>query len=151
VPLAARANILLEHLQQVDSVVDRVAVLALWKRVMSARPWAGPPLWIHGDLHPGNLLLNSGRLAAVLDFGDLAAGDPATDLSVMWMWLPPSARSTLCASARGDLDSIDDETLMRARGWALALGLAYLATSGNDELMGGLGRATVDAVLKDDC
>jgi hypothetical protein len=56
----------------------------------------------------------------------------------------------LRASARGDLDPIDDETLMRARGWALALGLAYLANSGNDELMGGLGRATVDAVLKDD-
>ena len=150
VPLAARANILRDHLQQVDSLVDRVAVLALWERVMSARPWAGPPLWIHGDLHPGNLLLDSGRLTAVLDFGDLAAGDPATDLSVMWMWLPPSARSTLRASARGDLDPIDDDTWMRARGWALALGMAYLATSGNDELMGALGRATVDAVLKDD-
>jgi aminoglycoside phosphotransferase (APT) family kinase protein len=150
VPLAARSNLLREHLQQVDGLVDRAAVLALWDRVMSARPWAGPPMWIHGDLHPGNLLLDGGGLAAVLDFGDLAAGDPATDLSVMWMWLPPSARAILRASARNDLDPIDDEMCMRARGWALALGLAYLAASGNDERMGTLGRATIDAVLKDD-
>jgi len=94
VPLVARANILREHLQQVGGVVDRVAVLALWERILSAGPWTGPLVWIHGDLHPGNLLLSGGRLAAVLDFGDLAAGDPATDLSAAWMWLPPSARLT---------------------------------------------------------
>jgi len=53
------------------------------------------------------------------------------------------------ASARGERDPIDDDTWMRARGWALALGLAYLANSGDDERMGTLGLATIDAVLKD--
>jgi aminoglycoside phosphotransferase (APT) family kinase protein len=150
VPLAARANILREHLRQVDGSVDRGAVLALWERVLSADPWMGTPLWIHGDLHPGNLLLHGGRLAAVLDFGDLTAGDPATDLSVAWMWLAPPVRPALRASARGELDPIDDDTWMRARGWALALGLAYLATCGGEDPDGALGLSTIDAVLKDD-
>jgi aminoglycoside phosphotransferase (APT) family kinase protein len=106
-------------------------------------------LWIHGDLHPGNLLVSDGRLSAVIDFGDLAAGDPATDLSVAWMLLPQSARSTFRAAVRGELDSLDDDTWMRARGWALALGLAYLDASRDDEPMGALGRATIDAALND--
>jgi aminoglycoside phosphotransferase (APT) family kinase protein len=149
VSLAARTSTLQAHLEQVDGLVDRVAVLALWERVLSTPACTGAPSWIHGDLHPGNLLLSDGRLAAVLDFGDLAAGDPATDLSIAWMWLPPAARSILRASARGDRDPLDDDTWMRARGWALALSLAYLSSSRDDELMGALGRATIDAALND--
>ena len=149
VPLSARAPTLREHLQQVGGLVDRVAVLALWERAVSTPAWSGPPLWIHGDLHPGNLLVSAGRLSAVIDFGDLAAGDPATDLSVAWMLLPSSARHTFLRSARGEFDALDDHTVMRARGWALALGLAHLANARDDELMGALGRATVDAAVSD--
>jgi aminoglycoside phosphotransferase (APT) family kinase protein len=126
-----------------------VAVLDLWERVLSTPPWSGPRLWIHGDLHPGNLLVSDGRLSAVIEFGDLAAGDPATDLSVAWMLLPQSARSTFRAAAGGEFDSLDDDTWMRARGWALALGLAYLAASRQDEAMGALGRTTIGAALND--
>jgi aminoglycoside phosphotransferase (APT) family kinase protein len=85
----------------------------------------------------------------VIDFSDLAAGDPATDLSVSWMLLERSARSLFLESARGEFDPIDDHTLMRARGWALALGLAYLANSRDDQTMGALGRATIDNALSD--
>jgi aminoglycoside phosphotransferase (APT) family kinase protein len=149
VPLAARTKILRENLRQVDGLVDRAAVLDLWERVLATPPWPGPPVWIHGDLHPGNLLVSGGRLAAVLDFGDLAAGDPATDLSVAWMLLPATARSTFRAAARGALDSLDDDTWMRARGWGLAMGLAHLAASRDDEAMAALGRMTIDAALTD--
>ena len=103
---------------------------------------------IHGDFHLGNLLISGGRLSAVLDFGDLAAGDPATDLSVIWM-LPPSARSICLASTRGEFSLTDHDTWIRARGWAVALGLAYLASSRDDEAMGELGRAMIDAALHD--
>jgi aminoglycoside phosphotransferase (APT) family kinase protein len=122
-------------------------VLALWDRVVSTPAWPGPPTWIHGDLHPGNLLISGGRLSAVIDFGDLAAGDPATDLSVAWMVLPPSARPTFFTSARGEFDALDDHMLTRARGWALALGLAHLANSRDDELMAALGKTTIAAAL----
>jgi len=118
----------------------------MWEHVVLTPSWSGPPLWIHGDLHPGNLLLSGSRLSAVIDFGDLTADDPATDLSVVWM-LPSSARSIFLASTFGEFDAIDDDTWMRARGWALALGLAYMASSRDDEAMGALGRATIDAAL----
>ena len=147
VSLSARASTTRGHLQQVDGLVDRAAVLALWERVVSTPAWPGPPMWIHGDLHPGNLLISGGRLSAVIDFGDLAAGDPATDLSVAWMVLPPSARPTFFTSARGEFDALDDHMLTRARGWALALGLAHLANSRDDELMAALGRTTIGAAL----
>jgi aminoglycoside phosphotransferase (APT) family kinase protein len=149
VPLVARAKTVREHLRQLDGLVDRVAVLDLWERVLSAPRWSGPPLWIHGDLHPGNLLISGGRLSAVLDFGDLAAGDPATDLSIAWMLLPSSVRRSFLESARGPAHPLDDDTWMRARGWALALGLVYVAKSRDDEAIGALGRATIDAALND--
>ena len=150
VPLSARAKTMQDNLQQLDGLVDHGAVLDLWERVLSTPPWSEPPLWIHGDLHPGNLLVSDGRLSAVIDFGDLAAGDPATDLSVAWMLLPSSARQAFLTSARDELDPLDDHTLMRARGWALALGLAFLANSRDNEAMSALGRATIDNALSDD-
>jgi aminoglycoside phosphotransferase (APT) family kinase protein len=150
VPLAARTTILGNHLQQLEGLVDRNAVLDLWERTLAAQGWPGPPLWIHGDLHPGNLLVCGGRLSAVIDFGDLAAGDPATDLSLLWMLSPSSARSIFRESGLGTLYAVDDYTLTRARGWALALGLAYLVGSQNGEPMRGLGLATINAALSDE-
>jgi aminoglycoside phosphotransferase (APT) family kinase protein len=150
VPLAARTDVLLKHLSRVGGLVDRAPAIDLWTQACAVPSWGGPPLWIHGDLHLDNLVVNEGRVSAVIDFGDLAAGDPATDLSVLWMLLPPSLRSILIESARGAFDPIDDHTLMRARGWALALGLAYLADSRGDEAMGALGLATITAALLDE-
>jgi aminoglycoside phosphotransferase (APT) family kinase protein len=143
VPLDARTAALHEHLEQLDGAVDRAAVLGVFDRALSAPPWPGPPLWLHGDLHPGNLLVSDGRLAGVIDFGDLTSGDPATDLAVRWM-LPRSMRERFEAWATGD----EPEALrMRARGWALALGVAYLAHSRDDAEMASLGHTTVNAAL----
>jgi aminoglycoside phosphotransferase (APT) family kinase protein len=146
VPLGTRTKKVREHVRQLNGLVDGIAVLGLWEHVVSVPSWPGPPMWIHGDLHPGNLLISGDRLSAVIDFGDLAAGDPATDLSVVWM-LPRSARSIFFTSTRGQFNATDDDTWTRARGWALALGLAYLASSRDDEAMGALGRAMIDAAL----
>ncbi|HSJ40934.1 MAG TPA: aminoglycoside phosphotransferase family protein [Xanthobacteraceae bacterium] len=143
VPLYARTAALHEHLEQLGGAVDRAAVLGVWDRALSASPWPGPPLWLHGDLHPGNLLISDGRLAGVIDFGDLTSGDPATDIAVRWM-LPRSMRERFNAWATGD----ESQALrMRARGWALALGVAYLAHSRGDAEMASLGHNTVNAAL----
>lgn len=124
-------------------------MLNLWERVLSTPAWPGPSLWIHGDLHPGNLLVKDGRLSAVIDFGDLAAGDPGTDLAVVWMLVPQSDQSTFRAVVRERFDAFDEGTWDRALGWALALGVAYLAASRDDEAMGRLGRATINAALSE--
>lgn len=146
VPLAARTQALHGHLQQLEGIIDRGAVLHLWEQVLSTRPWPGPPLWLHGDLHPGNLLVHAGRLSGLIDFGDLTSGDPATDLSVLWM-LPPAIRANFNAwpGTGADVDALK----MRTRGWALALGLAYLAHARDDEAMAALGRRTISAALSE--
>ena len=54
---------------------------AVWDELRSTPEWAGPALWLHGDLHPSNMLTYHGRLSAVIDFGDITSGDPATDLA----------------------------------------------------------------------
>jgi aminoglycoside phosphotransferase (APT) family kinase protein len=149
VPLAYRTRAVHDRATQLDGVVDGAAVRALWDGAVRTPAWPGPPLWIHGDFHPGNLLVAAGHLSAVIDFGDLTAGDPATDLSIAWMLLPSAMRAHFRASARGSNDRIDDDTWMRARGWALALGLAYLASSRDNDMMGMLGRTTIAAALGD--
>ena len=145
VPLAARTPKLHACLERVGGSVDRIAVLASWQEAVTAAPWRGPAVWIHGDLHPHNLLVAAGRLSAVIDFGDVTSGDPATDLSIGWM-VPPPFRLAL-REAMGD--SVDGATWRRARGWALTLGMAYVAGSKEGDPLIALGRATIEAALGD--
>ncbi len=133
IPLPARGERLLAALDEVEAIgrhlgpgVTRGAVLARWADLVDVTAWPGPPQWLHGDLHPANLLVHEGRLLAVIDFGDLTSGDPATDFAVAWLLLPASARATFRAAA-GAGHPIDDATWARAEGWALALAVSYLA------------------------
>lgn len=146
VPLAERTPILHTHVEQLGQAVDRDAVLRVWSLALAAPPWPGAPVWIHGDLHPGNLLVVDGRLSAVIDFGDLTAGDPATDWAIAWM-LPASLGSALRAAANDGPHPVDRDTWLRARGWALALGLAYVAVSPAGDPLIALGHATIRAAL----
>jgi aminoglycoside phosphotransferase (APT) family kinase protein len=134
---------------QLDGIVDSVAVMRIWDAALRARKWSGPPVWIHGDLHPANLLVVDAHVTAVLDFGDLTAGDPATDLSVAWLLLPSPARATFREATREMGEAIDDDTWTRARGWALLFGLIFLSSSRDDEVMRAMGRRTLDRVLAD--
>lgn len=144
-PLSQKHDVLLERLDHLHDVVDRDAVLVEWEHALAARTWSGPPLWLHGDLHPANVLVDNGVITAIVDFGDITAGDPATDLAIAWMLLPSGARPTL-RQAAGD---VDDDTWARAKGWALSLSIAYLAFSANNPLIGGIGERTLAAVLND--
>ena len=141
-PLGERTSRLVAGLDELGDLVDRRRVEALWADLVATEAWDGPPLWLHGDLHPRNLIVDRGRLAAVVDFGDLTAGDPATDLSVAWFWLPAPAREVF----RDVLGDVDDSTWRRAKGWALALAVAHL---GGDEHVIPLGRHALEAVLAD--
>lgn len=59
-----------------------------WEQAVAAHAWAGAPVWIHGDLHPANVVVSDGTLSGVIDFGEMCAGDPATDLAAAWLLLP---------------------------------------------------------------
>ena len=149
VPLANRTPSIDERVKQLDGIVDSVAVMRIWDAALHACKWSGPPVWIHGDLHPANLLVVDAHITAVLDFGDLTAGDPATDLSVAWLLLPSPARATFREATREMGEAIDDDTWTRARGWALLFGLIFLSSSRDDEVMRAMGRRTLDRVLAD--
>lgn len=145
IPLAERAHRTVEALDRLEHL-DRAAVLTRWEALSTAPAWDGPPLWLHGDVHPGNLLVADGGLVAVIDFGDLTAGDPATDLAVAWMLLPARARPAL----RAAYGEVDDATWQRAQAWALALGLAIAASSADNPPYAQLADRTITAALADE-
>jgi len=147
VPLDARDTLLREHLAAIAGQVDHVAVIETWERLRATKPWKRAAVWIHGDLHSGNLLVRDGRLSGVLDFGDVAAGDPATDLSVGWMLLRGSARETFRDLTCGAGGWLDGDTWTRARAWALALGAAHLANAGANDRLAPVAAATVDEAI----
>lgn len=101
--------------------IDADEVTATWDTILGLPAWAGPPVWLHGDLAPGNVLLTDNRLGAVIDFAGMGVGDPAIDVRAAWTVLPTDARSTFRAAM-----PIDDATWARGRGWALAQTLAQL-------------------------
>jgi aminoglycoside phosphotransferase (APT) family kinase protein len=112
-------------LAALDGRVDRDRALAVWEAALSAR-WTGPPVWFHGDIAQGNLLVDdAGRLAAVIDFGTSGVGDPACDLVVSWTLLDGPAREAYRAALPDDA-----ATWARARGWALWKALITLAPAG---------------------
>ncbi|MCX4691986.1 phosphotransferase [Streptomyces sp. NBC_01408] len=102
-------------------VRDPDAVRAVWEDAAAAPDWAGPRLWLHGDLHPANILTTNGTFSGVIDFGDLFAGDPACDLAAAWILLPDGAIDRFHETYQ---PSPDAATLRRARGWAVLRALA---------------------------
>lgn len=110
---------------------DPEAIRAIWDDAHDAPAWDGPPMWLHGDLHPANVLTTpDGALGGVIDFGDLCAGDPALDLAAAWILLPDQGAVERFRTA--DRATADDATWRRARGWAVwrAFGCLGIATAG---------------------
>ncbi|MBT2502079.1 aminoglycoside phosphotransferase family protein [Curtobacterium sp. ISL-83] len=145
VPLRSRSEAVLARLATAD-VHRAVELAALWRAAADLPAYAGPPVWVHGDLHPFNLLVEPQQtdpsLTAVVDFGDVTAGDPAVDLATAWLTLDREARGTFRARV-----APDDATWGRARGWAVSIGSAL---HGSDEpWFRAVGRRTIDAVLDD--
>ncbi|NEB42349.1 aminoglycoside phosphotransferase family protein [Streptomyces sp. SID14515] len=121
-PLASRDPATREALAALGGVVDAEAVAASWKESLSAPPFAARPVWVHGDLQPGNVLVEDGRLTAVIDFGCTGLADPAVDLIAAWYLLTAGARETFRTAI-----AADDATWTRGRGWALSIALLELA------------------------
>lgn len=145
VPLAARDAQTQDAIAALDGKIDTSAAAAAWQAALNAPAWQGPPTWIHGDLHPANLLVDNGSLSAVIDFGGLGVGDPACDFMVGWTLLSQASRETLRTAV-----PIDDATWQRGRGWALSFALIalpyYLDTN---PALAGIARRTIEEVFAD--
>jgi aminoglycoside phosphotransferase (APT) family kinase protein len=93
--------------------IDGERATAVWDAAMGAT-WYGAPVWFHGDIAAGNLLVRNGRLAAVIDFGTSGVGDPSCDVVVAWTLLSGESREAFRAAL-----SADAATWARGRGWAV--------------------------------
>lgn len=147
VPLAERAERFDAAVGALGGRIDAARCRSTFAGLADAAVWDGAPTWLHGDLHPLNLVVADGELAAVIDFGDVCAGDPATDLAVAWMVLPPADHRAF-REAAGARRAVDDATWQRSRAWAVALAVAFLAGSDDHPVIASIGRRTLAAALE---
>lgn len=108
-------------LETLDGHIKTDLAREIWQSALRA-PWDQRPVWFHGDVAHGNLLVKNGELAAVIDFGTCGVGDPACDLVIAWTLLTGQARK-----AFRDRLSLDSQTWARGRGWALWKALIVFA------------------------
>ena len=127
-------------------------IRAVWEDATAAPGWEGPRVWVHGDLHPANVVVAEGTLTGVVDFGDVFAGDPALDLAAAWVLLPEGGAARFFDSYA----QADEAAVRRARGLAAMKSLFLMAMGQNGDrgLPGGkphwgpAGRSALDRVLK---
>jgi aminoglycoside phosphotransferase (APT) family kinase protein len=121
VPLSTQDESVRAAIASATGLVDTAAVTAAWEAALPVPEWEGPPVWLHADLLPGNLLATAGRLTGVIDFGCAGIGDPAWDVIPAWTYLDAGTREVF----RAELD-VDDVTWARARGWVVRIGILAL-------------------------
>ena len=134
-----------------ERLVDRkrypqaAALREAWAQACATEAWDGPAMMLHGDLHPGNIMLaDRGSLAGVIDIGDVGAGDPAVDLAVGWLMFDAGTRHRFMG---GFGSAVDGDTCMRARGWALILSTAMLSDSDDNPRMFAVGKFGIRQIL----
>jgi aminoglycoside phosphotransferase (APT) family kinase protein len=108
-------------LTRLGDQVDQAACRTIWESALSSR-WEHAPVWVHGDVSAGNVLVRDGRLAAVIDFGSATVGDPSCDLYIAWTFLDASSRAELRRTV-----GLDASAWARGRGWTLWKALIVLA------------------------
>lgn len=131
-------------LATLDGRVDTAAAAAVWDAAL-ATDWHAAPVWFHGDVAAGNLLVQDGKLTAVIDFGTSGVGDPACDLVIAWTMFAGDSRETFRRAVGQDAG-----TWARARGWVLWKALLGLAGSlDTDPDQAALNQRVIDEVLAD--
>ncbi|MET7568510.1 aminoglycoside phosphotransferase family protein [Streptomyces sp. NPDC005492] len=141
-----------EHLFQVAPADLADEIREVWDEAVAAPGYEGSPVWVHGDLHPANVVVEDGTLAGVVDFGAVFAGDPAWDLAAAWVLLPAGGAARFFDSYA----QADEAAVRRARGLAAmkSLFLMLMGLNGDRGLPGGkpnwgpAGRSALDRVLK---
>jgi aminoglycoside phosphotransferase (APT) family kinase protein len=157
VPLHQRAIAVEERMQRLEQKTGLItpAIKHIWHQALDA-PIDVEATWIHGDLHPGNVLVDKGAITGVIDWGDITTGDRATDLAAIWMLFSnvearQQAISVLRNSAgTATYANVSEATLKRARGWAVFFGVMLLDTGLVDNpRFAAIGEKTLRRIVED--
>ncbi|PGT01968.1 aminoglycoside phosphotransferase family protein [Bacillus cereus] len=125
-------------------IFDETLLKHLWDLALRST-WDHKPVWVHGDIAPGNLLVKDGKLSAVIDFGILGVGDPACDAAMAWTFFDKNSRNVFKEVLR-----IDEEMWNRARGWALWKALIiYDANRGSNEKVAEESYRVIQVIVED--
>jgi aminoglycoside phosphotransferase (APT) family kinase protein len=144
VPLQVHDISVHSRLDELGESVAREEVLRVWEAALAAAAWTAAPQWIHGDPHPANLIVREGELVGVIDFGDLCAGDPATDLAGGLLALPLDSLDRFFTA----YGALDVTALRRTLGWAVHFGLMFVLLGESDEpSYGTVGRRALENAI----
>lgn len=130
-------------LESLDGPWNHALLLDIWQRAC-ATTYGDKPVWVHGDVAVGNLLVQGGRLAGVIDFGALGTGDPACDLVMAWTFFDEESRRAFFHSLAAEDDLID-----RARGWALWKALITYAWNAEGSDLQRWGKRVLDEIVRE--
>jgi aminoglycoside phosphotransferase (APT) family kinase protein len=103
----------LKYFEQLKDVIDTDKAIKIWEKASSTK-WEKPPVWIHGDLAPGNFLIKDGSMSSVIDFGGCAIGDPACDLAIAYTFFKGKSREIFKKQV-----NLDEDTWKRSKAWVL--------------------------------
>lgn len=144
-PLNSRDKETREAISLLKDTFNTETLTNEWEKALAIPLWQGAPQWIHGDLLPSNMLVNKGRLSAIIDFGTSGVGDPACDMMVAWTLLDRQSRKAFREKV-----NTDGATWERGRGWALTFGLVALPYyEKTNPTLAGIAKRTIDEILSD--
>lgn len=136
--------------QDTRSVIDKLhgqynqsLLTEIWELALATR-YEASPLWLHGDIAVGNLLVQDGRLSGVIDFGTMGVGDPSSDLVMAWNFFDDESRQLFLRHMNADPDTIN-----RARGWALWKALITYAWNEQGSEASNWGKRVIDVIIGD--
>ncbi len=127
-----------EVVQSLDILSDKTDAaqcLEIWQGAVTSI-WTAEPVWFHGDVAAGNILVNDNAMIALIDFGTCGIGDPACDFVMAWTYFDAVERQHFRQAAE-----IKDGTWQRAKGWALWKALVSLSGLSSPDTNGVQARA----------
>jgi len=134
-----------KSIQLLDDIYDTQVLHSIWEKSISQPEWIKDPVWIHGDLHPGNILVRDEKISGIIDFGLSGIGDPACDMMVAWTFLDKKGREKFRTIVQAD-----DATWIRGRGWAFTMGVvAYPYYKETNPEFAEIAKRAIDEVVAD--
>lgn len=143
-PLAERNTLFQNAVERLADEYDVDTLRQVWSMCLEATSAQQTPVFLHGDLHGGNLVERGGTLAGLIDWGLAGVGDGACDLSAAWCLCDSDVRPIF----RNAMNANEADWL-RGAGWALSIACIYVAHyRGNPSVDCAMSQRTICSVLR---